>query len=335
MRGRRLLRRARFRSGGCVGRVHGCRRVNRGRCLRMRIGGTGEVGPTGGRARRRDRGRHRGARRQRTRLRLNCGDRTSGLRDLRRRLDATRRSRSRSGRRRSSRRRRRRSGLSANGRGLGGGNGRRRRRRNRSRGRDRDGRRNDCRFPSPSRRDCRLRRRRIDFSTRRERSVDLRLDEHVVRAADHDQMFDVVAPDEDELPLAVETESVHEAQPRLPRPPPRDPQPVRERQAINDRQRHQNGYPASHQNADLGNRVAGERKVIQPLHAISKSPRRRRRRPQLAPSRADGQMRVVNTLARVRSSVDSANPRRSRRIGVIPIAAQDKPSRFHNKTQSR
>jgi hypothetical protein len=48
---------------------------------------------------------------------------------------------------------------------------------------------------------------------------DLRLDEYVVRAADHDEMFDIVAPDYDELALAVEIEGIDDAEPHLPRAP--------------------------------------------------------------------------------------------------------------------
>jgi hypothetical protein len=39
-------------------------------------------------------------------------------------------------------------------------------------------------------------------------AIDLRLDQNVVRPADHDQMFDIVAPDEHQLPLPVEAERV-------------------------------------------------------------------------------------------------------------------------------
>jgi hypothetical protein len=84
---------------------------------------------------------------------------------------------------------------------------------------------------------------------------------------------------------------------------------VCEHQAIYDRQRHQDGDPANRKNANLDDRVAGERKIIQPLHAVSKSPRRRSRALHRFEPR-DGKTRVVNTLVRVRSSVDPGNPRR-------------------------
>jgi hypothetical protein len=121
-------------------------------------------------------------------------------------------------------------------------------------------------------------------------------------------MLHVISPDEDELPLAVETERVDEAQPRLPGPAARDPQPVREHQTINDRQRHQNGDPASYQNADLGNRVAAKRKVIQPLHAISNTHTADRADDNLALRHGRRAQHVVNTLRRVQSNMDPANP---------------------------
>ena len=240
-----------------------------------------------------------------------------------------------SGRRRewrnSSRRRRRGSGLSAHWRNRGGDgrrwrHGRRRRRRGSRHRLSRGRRRNDCRLCSPPHRRRRLRRPQIVFATRRERPIDLRLDEHVVRPADHDEMLYVISPDEDELPLAVETERVDEAQPRLPGPAARDPQPVREHQTINDRQCHQNGDPASYQNADLGNRVAAKRKVIQPLHAISNTHAADRADDNLALRHGRRAQHVVNTSRRIPQL---------RRIGAMPIAAQNKPSRLHNKTQSR
>ena len=52
-------------------------------------------------------------------------------------------------------------------------------------------------------------------------SRDLGLDQQVVRPADHDQMFGIVAPHDDELALAIEIESIDNAEPGLARPPPR------------------------------------------------------------------------------------------------------------------
>jgi len=134
----------------------------------------------------------------------------------------------------------------------------------------------------------RLRRPQAVFATRRKRSIYLRFDENVVRPADHDEMFHVVAPDEDELPLAVQTEPVDEAEPRLPGPPSRDPQPVREHQTINHCHRYQNCDTTSHQNAYLGNRIGAERKVIQPLHAISNARAADRADHNFALKRGDG-----------------------------------------------
>jgi hypothetical protein len=42
-------------------------------------------------------------------------------------------------------------------------------------------------------------------------AIDLRLKQNVVRPADHHQMFDIVAPDQHQLPLPVEAEGVHQA----------------------------------------------------------------------------------------------------------------------------
>ncbi len=41
------------------------------------------------------------------------------------------------------------------------------------------------------------------------------LDDHVVGAADQEEMLDMIAADDDELPLTVEIEGVHEPKPRL------------------------------------------------------------------------------------------------------------------------
>jgi hypothetical protein len=66
---------------------------------------------------------------------------------------------------------------------------------------------------------------------------DLRFDHHVVEAADHDEMLDIVAPNQNQLPLTVEAEGVDQAQSRLPRPSPAwQPQAAPEKRAINDRQ---------------------------------------------------------------------------------------------------
>ena len=62
----------------------------------------------------------------------------------------------------------------------------------------------------------------IALARRREGAVDLGFDQNVVRAADHDEVFDVVTPDQDELALSVEAESVDEAQPWLARAAPRN-----------------------------------------------------------------------------------------------------------------
>src|SRR5262249_61097222 len=46
-------------------------------------------------------------------------------------------------------------------------------------------------------------------------SRDSRLDQHVDRAADHDQMLDVVAANEDEPPMRVDRRHIHHAEPAV------------------------------------------------------------------------------------------------------------------------
>ena len=58
------------------------------------------------------------------------------------------------------------------------------------------------------------------IALRRERGLgrsanDLAFDEHIVRAADHDEMFDIVAADEDEAAARVDREGVEHAEARL------------------------------------------------------------------------------------------------------------------------
>jgi hypothetical protein len=74
-------------------------------------------------------------------------------------------------------------------------------------------------------------------------------------------MLDVVAPDQHKLSLSVEAEGVYETQPRLSRPPARDPKPVREHEPVQDCQNHQPGDAASRQEADLNHTVVGEWKI--------------------------------------------------------------------------
>jgi hypothetical protein len=74
-------------------------------------------------------------------------------------------------------------------------------------------------------------------------------------------MFDIVAPNEHELPLAVEAERVDEAESRLAGPSARNAQPMREYQSVDDRQDHQGGDSASGQETDLNDGIVGERKL--------------------------------------------------------------------------
>jgi hypothetical protein len=88
-------------------------------------------------------------------------------------------------------------------------------------------------------------------------------------------MLDIVAPDEDQLPLAVEAERVDEAKPRLAGPSARNAQPMGERQSVKDRQEDERGDAARRQEPHLDDPIIRERKLIQPLHAQSKTPAER------------------------------------------------------------
>jgi len=72
----------------------------------------------------------------------------------------------------------------------------------------------------------------------------LRLQQNVVRPADHDQVFDIVAPDEHQLALPVEAESVNQPEPRLAGPSARNAQPMGEREPIENRQNDEGGDAA-------------------------------------------------------------------------------------------
>ena len=116
---------------------------------------------------------------------------------------------------------------------------------------------------------CPSRRRRLGLGRRGQivfpgcgkRAIDLRFDQNVIRAADHHQMLDVVAPDQHKLSLPVEAERVHETQSRLSRPSPRDAQPMGEHESVQNRQNHQPGEAAGHQESDLNHGVVRERKT--------------------------------------------------------------------------
>ena len=82
-------------------------------------------------------------------------------------------------------------------------------------------------------------------------------------------MFDVVAADQYELTLTVETEGVDQAEPRLAGSSAGNTQPMRERQPVDDRQNDEGGDAASREEPDLQDPIVRERKLIQPLHAKS------------------------------------------------------------------
>jgi hypothetical protein len=84
-------------------------------------------------------------------------------------------------------------------------------------------------------------------------------------------MFDIVAPDKHQLPLPVEAECVDQPQPRLAGPSARNAQPMSEGQPIKNREHDEGGDAASRKESDLQDPTVRERKLIQPLHAQSKT----------------------------------------------------------------
>jgi hypothetical protein len=67
-------------------------------------------------------------------------------------------------------------------------------------------------------------------------SGDFGFDQEIVGAADHDEMFGIVAADDDELALTVEIEGIDDAKPRLAGPAARQAQPTPEQHLTNRKQ---------------------------------------------------------------------------------------------------
>jgi hypothetical protein len=67
---------------------------------------------------------------------------------------------------------------------------------------------------------------------------DLGLDQNIIWAADHHQMFDIVAAHNDQLPLSIEIEGVHDAQPHLAGAAPLHAKPATESQSKNEENEH-------------------------------------------------------------------------------------------------
>ena len=101
----------------------------------------------------------------------------------------------------------------------------------------------------------------VVFPSGGERAIDLGFDQNVVGPADHDQMLDVVAPDQHKLSLPVEAERVDETQARLSRTPSRHAQPVSEHEPVEDRQDHQGGDSAGREKSDLDDAVVGKGEI--------------------------------------------------------------------------
>jgi hypothetical protein len=146
-------------------------------------------------------------------------------------------------------------------------------------------------------------------------------------------MLDIVAADQNELPLAVEAERVDEAEPRLASSPAGNPQPMGKHDTIDNGQCDQDSDPAGRQNGDLDDAAIGERKIIQPLHALSNASAADRAGHITTRRRGNG--RISSSRPRVFGQPWTRQISRLLRVGASPIAARDKPRRLHNKTQSR
>ena len=163
-------------------------------------------------------------------------------------------------------------------------------------------------------------------------AIDLRLQQNVVRPADHDQVFDIVAPDEHQLALPVEAESVDQPEPRLAGPSARNAQPMGERQPIENRQNDEGGDAAGRKESDLKDPIVRERKLIQPLHAQSKTSAPRARQAVL-------QIRLPNDglacarESRIARSLFEPAWRAARERAPNPIGARS--CHIHNKMRSR
>jgi hypothetical protein len=84
-------------------------------------------------------------------------------------------------------------------------------------------------------------------------------------------MFDVVASDKHQLALPVQAEGDDQAEPRLAGPSARNAQPMSESQPVEDREQDKGGNATSRKESDLKDPILRERKLIQPLHAQSKT----------------------------------------------------------------
>jgi hypothetical protein len=84
-------------------------------------------------------------------------------------------------------------------------------------------------------------------------------------------MFDIVATDKHQLPLPVEAEGVDQTEPRLAGASARNTQPMSESQPVENREHDKGGNAASRKESDLKDPIVRERKLIQPLHAQSKT----------------------------------------------------------------
>jgi hypothetical protein len=159
----------------------------------------------------------------------------------------------------------------------------------------------------------------------------LRLNQNVVRSADHDQMFDIVATDQHQLPLPIEAECVDQPEPRLAGASARDAQPMSERQPVQNREHDEGGDAASRKKSDLKDPIVRERKLIQPLHAQSKTSAAERATNRSSNSPAERRFSPLptSTIARGRMTRRGARPARAR------IRSTRAHVTFHNKMRPR
>jgi hypothetical protein len=91
---------------------------------------------------------------------------------------------------------------------------------------------------------------------------DLRLDHDIVRAANHQEMFDIVAPDDHELTLTVQRKGVDQSKPRLARPTPSGKsQSMTEQGAVGDYERDDGDNGDRGERCDLQRAIVAKRKI--------------------------------------------------------------------------
>jgi hypothetical protein len=144
-------------------------------------------------------------------------------------------------------------------------------------------------------------------------------------------MFNIVASDEHQLPLPVEAEGVDQAEPRLAGPSARDAQPMSESQPVEDREHDKGGNTTSRKESDLKDPIVRERKLIQPLHAQSKTSAAKRMTSRSSNSPAE---RWFSLRPRSKTGRRLSDPGLARRLRA-PNLIDARDVTFHNKMRSR